>query len=243
MKKTLLLISVVLAASLSHAASILPSMENGFEKQNKRLGYYSQANSTSGLTKISNFENVLKNWASTAEANQWYWDTGGWLTGGYNPAAGSAPSAINSNSVSIISNSDAGGTSFGLVLDKVGLQAAGIHTGLSTGTTTLTLSYNSGWNNWCSLSLLNADGSLTLLKDLAGVGSKNMEETLNNSDLTDGAKLVVALGATNPWSGSAQSNIENIQLLGTQAVPEPATASLGLLGLATLLMRRRRAAC
>lgn len=53
-------------------------------------------------------------------------------------------------------------------------------------------------------------------------------------------KLYAVLGSQG-GSGSNNAIIRDISLEGTLAVPEPATASLGLLGLAALMLRRRRA--
>lgn len=54
-------------------------------------------------------------------------------------------------------------------------------------------------------------------------------------------KIYAVLGSAGGSDGN-NSTISDISLEGTLAVvPEPAAASLGLLGLAALLMRRRRA--
>lgn len=53
-------------------------------------------------------------------------------------------------------------------------------------------------------------------------------------------KVYAVLGSSGGTNGN-NATVTDISLEGTLAVPEPATASLGLLGLAALMLRRRRA--
>lgn len=67
--------------------------------------------------------------------------------------------------------------------------------------------------------------------------TKTVSANLSQTPLTDGAIYAVITSQT----GGGTSNTLNVSLQGEKSVPEPATATLGLLGLAALMVRRRKA--
>lgn len=60
--------------------------------------------------------------------------------------------------------------------------------------------------------------------------------------LKAGESLTITITASNnsAYNKGCFAGLSGIQINGDLVVPEPATASLGLLGLAALMMRRRR---
>lgn len=66
---------------------------------------------------------------------------------------------------------------------------------------------------------------------------------MNGFRLGAGESLTITIDASkhDAYSSGCFAGLAGIQINGELAVPEPATASLGLLGLAVLLMRRRKA--
>ena len=72
--------------------------------------------------------------------------------------------------------------------------------------------------------------------------SSQLTDIKANADLDGAAKFYVVIGSTKGGNGYA-ATISNVSLNGEkmEVVPEPAAVSLGLLGLASFLMRRRRA--
>lgn len=77
--------------------------------------------------------------------------------------------------------------------------------------------------------------------DKNGTPTTNIQEASFNIPLTvkAGETFTLTLTATAPGTGGTFLGLSQLGLHG-DIVPEPATASLGLLGLAALLMRRRR---
>lgn len=78
--------------------------------------------------------------------------------------------------------------------------------------------------------------------DKDGTPTPDVQEASFNTPLTvkAGETFTLTVNAKAPGTGGTFLGISQLELRG-DAVPEPATASLGLLGLAALLMRRRRA--
>ncbi len=75
-----------------------------------------------------------------------------------------------------------------------------------------------------------------------GQGSTPFEGTLigDSIDLTDVSTINVKLETSKTFTTGTFVGLKNMGLTGTDNVPEPATASLSLLGLAALMIRRRR---
>lgn len=138
------------------------------------------------------------------------------------------------------------------------------HSTLATCTGDLTFSFdlkltsagNNNKNHAFSFSLMNGSEALQSLVYNSKTGDNLLSDSSSvNVQMTFTATQVAAmlstgtdinlifLASTDSVSGSNKGVImSNFQLSGADlTVPEPATASLGLLGLAALLMRRRRA--
>ena len=109
---------------------------------------------------------------------------------------------------------------------------------------TLTPPSSGAANHTYSIWFGNKDGSLTKLSQETRNSSTaiwNVTYNLTTEQLADmnsngDGKLYIVFGSTGGANGQT-SVISDISL--TASVPEPATSALGLLGLATLMLRRR----
>lgn len=73
-------------------------------------------------------------------------------------------------------------------------------------------------------------------------GVHTVNYNYNDLLLKTGESLTITITASNnsAYTKGCFAGLTGIQINGELLVPEPATASLGLLGLAVLMMRRRR---
>lgn len=79
--------------------------------------------------------------------------------------------------------------------------------------------------------------------DKDGTPTPDLKEASFNTPVTvkAGETFTLTVNAKAPGTGGTFLGLSQLGLYGDMVVPEPATASLGLLGLAALMMRRRRA--
>ncbi len=91
-----------------------------------------------------------------------------------------------------------------------------------------------------TLTAANDDNAAT--DKIYGIGSDVFDRTLEGSsiDLTGVSSINLKLETSETLSAGTFVGVKSMGLTGNAVVPEPATASLSLLGLAALMIRRRR---
>lgn len=234
MKKTLYLIGLGVAAlSASASAATLHLMPEitgitgkGFNTAGRLTG--------SGIT-----GNDVKNWLGNSSVTDGWYST----TGNGDMQWGKASVNVTNQTVTLPNMSGTQGVCAGLKMTMENIQA---YSGL-------TFSFSltppgTGPTFTYSVWYETTDGDMVEL--CKGTRGNNASVWNISYDLTDeqlaamkvngNGKLYAVWGSQRGNDGSS-AVISDISLDGTLAVPEPATASLGLLGLAALMLRRRRA--
>ena len=179
----------------------------------------------------------VKNWLGS-RADGWYT-----TTGNGDMRWGNATSNTEDQTINLPSMSGTAGVCFGLKMTIENIQA---YEGL-------TFSFSltppgTGPTFTYSLWYETADGEfVNLCKESRGNNGSVWNVSYNLTDEQMSAlkangtgKVYAVLGSSGGTNGN-NATVTDISLEGTLAVPEPATASLGLLGLAALMLRRRRA--
>lgn len=228
---TICLGMVVLAASASAATIQLMPEITGITKKGLSTGGRLPGN---GITAAD-----LKNWLGSGSVTDGWYST----TGNGDMQWGSASVNTANQTVSLPNMNGTQGVCAGLKMSIDNLQA---YDGL-------TFSFNltppgTGPTFTYSLWYETADGDIVALcKGTRGNNASvwNVSYDLTDEQISDmknngNGKVYAVLGSVGGINGN-NAVIADISLEGTLAVPEPATASLGLLGLAALMMRRRRA--
>ena len=235
MKKTLWSICIGLAglAAAASAATVelMPDIESI-----ARQGYNSSGRlAGNGITAAD-----VKSWlGSSSRADGWYTTTG---NGDMN--WGQASVNTGNQSITLPNMNGTAGVCAGLKMTIENIQTYG---GL-TFSFTLTPP-GTGPTFTYSLWYETTDGDIVeLCKGSRGNNGSvwNVSYDLTGEQMADmkangNGKVYAVLGSAGGNNGN-NAVITDISLEGTLAVPEPATASLGLLGLAALMLRRRRAA-
>ncbi|WP_302015489.1 PEP-CTERM sorting domain-containing protein [uncultured Akkermansia sp.] len=235
MKKTLWSICIglaVLAAAASAATvELMPDIESI-----ARQGYNSSGRlAGNGITAAD-----VKSWlGSSSRADGWYTTTG---NGDMN--WGQASVNTGNQSITLPNMNGTAGVCAGLKMTIENIQT---YEGL-TFSFTLTPP-GTGPTFTYSLWYETTDGDIVeLCKGSRGNNGSvwNVSYDLTGEQMADmkangNGKVYAVLGSAGGNNGN-NAVLTDISLEGTLAVPEPATASLGLLGLAALMLRRRRAA-
>lgn len=235
MKKTLWSICIELAglAAAASAATVelMPDIESI-----ARQGYNSSGRlAGNGITAAD-----VKSWlGSSSRADGWYTTTG---NGDMN--WGQASVNTGNQSITLPNMNGTAGVCAGLKMTIENIQT---YEGL-TFSFTLTPP-GTGPTFTYSLWYETTDGDIVeLCKGSRGNNGSvwNVSYDLTGEQMADmkangNGKVYAVLGSAGGNNGN-NAVITDISLEGTLAVPEPATASLGLLGLAALMLRRRRAA-
>lgn len=230
MKKALCIIIHLAVASLAPVATaatveLMPDIGTM-----TRQGYNSAGRlAGSGIT-----GNDVKNWlGNSSRADGWYT-----TTGNGDMRWGNATSNPEDQTINLPGMSGTAGCSFGLKMTITNIQD---YSGLSF-SMTLNPSGNSGSFTY-SVWYETKDGEMVeLCKETRSnngtpwnVHYDLTEEQLAAMKENGNGKVYAVVG-----SPGSSATVEDLSLEGTLAVPEPASASLGLLGLAALLLRRRR---
>lgn len=178
----------------------------------------------------------VKNWLGS-RSDGWYT-----TTGNGDMRWGNATSTPEDQTINLPSMNGTAGVCFGLKMTIENIQD---YSGLSfsmnltpsgtTGTYTYSVWYETNDGEMvelCKETRNNNGTSWNVHYDLTEDQLKAMKENGNG-------KVYAVVGSTG-GNGGDNATIEDFSLEGTLAVPEPAAASLGLLGLAGLMLRRRR---
>ena len=235
MKKTLWSICIGLAglAAAASAATVelMPDIESI-----ARQGYNSSGRlAGNGITAAD-----VKSWlGSSSRADGWYTTTGNGDMNG-----GQASVNTGNQSITLPNMNGTAGVCAGLKMTIENIQT---YEGL-TFSFTLTPP-GTGPTFTYSLWYETTDGDIVeLCKGSRGNNGSiwNVSYDLTGEQMADmkangNGKVYAVLGSAGGNNGN-NAVITDISLEGTLAVPEPATASLGLLGLAALMLRRRKAA-
>ena len=178
----------------------------------------------------------VKNWLGS-RADGWYT-----TTGNGDMRWGNATSNTEDQTINLPSMPGTAGVCFGLKMTIENIQD---YSGLSF-SMNLTPSGTTGTNTY-SVWYETRDGEMVELC----TGTRNNDGSPWNVhyDLTEdqlramkenGNGKVYAVVGSSGGRGGDNATVEDLSLEGTLAVPEPAAASLGLLGLAAMMLRRRR---
>lgn len=234
MKKTLYLIGLGVAAlSASASAATLHLMP-------EITGITGKGLSTAGrLTGSGITGNDVKNWLGNSSVTDGWYST----TGNGDMQWGKASVNVANQTVTLPNMNGTQGVCAGLKMTMENIQA---YSGL-------TFSFSltppgTGPTFTYSVWYETTDGGMVEL--CKGTRGNNASVWNISYDLTDeqlaamkvnGNGKLYAVWGSQGGTGGNNAVISDISLEGTLAVPEPATASLGLLGLAALMLRRRRA--
>ncbi len=175
----------------------------------------------------------------SATNNNWQTMFGMYSNNAAHGDANSLQLQFNSEGTLMLYNKVATATSYGGAGTPQTTDAAGNDSNsISSGITTTDLQSATDWINFSVVSdLENNTLSLFVNGEEAGV----LHNWNPESPALTGLQFGSAFGATRLMAGPAQINNVFIYNHAVYPIPEPATASLSLLGLAALLMRRRRA--
>ncbi len=175
----------------------------------------------------------------TANNSNWQTMLSMYSNGTTSGDANSLQLQFNSSGNLMLYNKNAGSASFGgstspQTTDAAGNDSNSIFSGITTGE----LQNTTEWINFCIVSDIKADTlSLFVNGEEAGV-LYNWDPA---SPALTGLQFGAAFGNGRTMAGDAEINNVFIYNQAVYPIPEPATTSLSLLGLAALMMRRRRA--